>query len=393
MTTSTPKNILVIGGAGYIGCGLVRDLLARGFRVRALDSLLFGDEPLRPLIDDPHFELVRGDFRQVEAVVRAVRDMDAVIHLGGIVGDPACAVNEDETLEINLSATRLLAGVSRAMGVSRFLFASSCSVYGATEETVDETSSLNPVSLYAATKADSEKVLLAARDETFHPVILRLGTAFGWSCRPRFDLVVNLLVAKALAERKIVIYNGEQWRPFVHVRDIARAFRLALEAPPEQVSGEIFNVGDDGMNFTLRQVAERMAALEPGLVVEHLDNADRRNYRVSFAKIRERLGFERQVSLEQGIEGLERALRSRLVIDYRAPRFSNLAHRLAEQTAGHKPGDGSVALSALHFARNSLWWRATGGNGKSHLLLSNGLISMALAPKAIDSQDSIREVP
>ena len=241
------RKVLVVGGAGYIGSGLVRDLLAEGYRVRVLDVLLYGDEAIRDLYNHPSFELVQGDFREVSPVVKAVKGVDAVIHLGAIVGDPACAVSEDETLETNLAATRLLADVCRASSVSRLLFASTCSVYGAAQEVVDENSELNPVSLYAATKIDSERVLLDAQGRDFHPVIMRLATAFGWSHRPRFDLVVNLLTAKAAQEKKIVIFNGEQWRPFIHIRDISSAFRAALRAPLELVSGEVFNVGSDSM--------------------------------------------------------------------------------------------------------------------------------------------------
>jgi nucleoside-diphosphate-sugar epimerase len=334
-------------------------LLADGYLVRVLDTLDFGIEPLQELYGHPRFELLRGDCRQVEPVVRAVSGAAAVVHLGGIVGDPACAVNEKETLETNLGATRLLADACRALNVPRLVFASSCSVYGITDEIVDEGSPLRPVSLYAATKADSERLLLDRRDEHFHPIILRLGTAFGWSYRPRFDLIVNLLLARAVFEKKIVIHNGQQWRPFVHVQDIARAFRTALRAPLPVASGEIFNVGDDALNFTLAQVAELITELIPGLAVECVENADLRNYRVCFDRIRRRLGFRCRVDLRTGLRGLQEALHGGLVADYRDARYSNV-HHITQRHRDERPksGNGHLELTTLQFVKNSVWRQA-----------------------------------
>ena len=352
-----PK-VLVVGGAGYIGSVLVRDLLAEGYAVRVLDSLLYGEEPLGPLLGHPRFELIRGDFRHVEPVVRAARGVEAVVHLGAIVGDSACAVDEDETLETNLAATRLLADVCRGSGVGRILFASTCSVYGACEQPVEERSAVKPVSLYAATKIDSERVLLAARERYCHPVVFRLGTAFGWSPRPRFDLVVNRLAVQAELDKKIRICNPEQWRPFLHVSDISTAFRLALAAPAEALSGEVFNVGSNAMNFTLGQLADEVAAQTPGLAVEYVSNADSRNYQVCFNKIHDRLGLDCRVPLSQGIAEVQQALRGGLVQDYRELRYSNAqwsALRLRKTEAVWRL---EIPLTALQFAKNSRWWRA-----------------------------------
>jgi nucleoside-diphosphate-sugar epimerase len=348
------RNVLVVGGAGYIGNELVRDLLEQGYWVRVLDTLLYGDEAIRDLYSHPCFEFHKGDFRDVTPVVRAMKGMDAVIHLGAIVGDPACAVSEDETLKTNLAATRLLADVSRASNVARVLFASTCSVYGAAAEVVDEHSELNPVSLYAATKIDSEQVLLTARGRDFHPVILRLATAFGWSHRPRFDLVVNLLTAKAAQEKKIVIFNGQQWRPFIHVKDISRAFRKALEAPLELVSGEVFNVGSEDMNLTLADLAEKIRAIEPDLEVEHITNSDARTYRVAFDKIRTRLGFTCQVNVEDGVAEMRRHIVAGAVTDYRQDRYSNVQLvKLLEASAPARVEP--FELTALRFTKDGKW--------------------------------------
>ncbi len=354
---------MVEGGAVYIGSVLIRGLIADGYHVRILDSFEFGEESVRNLYGSSRFEPIRGDFRRIEPVVRATQGVDAVIHLGGIVGDPACSLNEDKTLETNLWATSLLSDVCRAAGVSRLLFASSCSVYGAADQFVDESSSPRPVSLYAATKLDSEKVLLAARDETFHPVIFRLATAFGWSYRPRFDLVVNLLTAQAVTSQKITIYNGEQWRPLIHVDDISRAFRMALAKPVELVSGEIFNVGGEVMNFTLQELAHQIMAVEPDLDVEFVDNNDRRSYRVRFDKIRRTLGFQCHTSLRSGILGLKDAISRGLVPDYRDARYSN--YLTLTNGVQHSPpvSEPEMEFTALSFAKNSLWWRMITANG------------------------------
>jgi len=317
------QSILVIGGAGYIGSVVIRELLARNYRVRVLDSLLYGDEAIRDLEYDPRFELVTGDFRNVEAVVRTCRGMDAVIHLGAIVGDPACALEPATTLEINFAATKMVMEIAKGYGIGRFLFASTCSVYGASDAIVDEQSKTNPISLYAATKLDSERVILDAQADDFHPTILRLATAFGYSYRPRFDLVINLLTIKALTEKKITIFNGTQWRPFIHVSDIARCLILCLEAPLKKVSGQTFNGGSSSMNFTLGQAAEMIRGHIPDLDIEYVENLDKRNYRVSCDKIRNALGFDCNKTLGDGIVEIIQACSARKIADYREIRYNN----------------------------------------------------------------------
>jgi len=329
--------VLVVGGAGYIGSVLVRDLLADGYRVRVLDSLLAGGESIRGLEACRNFELVEGDLRRRQAMVEAAQGATAVIHLGALVGDPACAADEEETVATNLAAIPMLAAVARASGVTRFLFASTCSVYGAADHLVDERSPLNPVSLYAATKRDAEKILLAAQTPSFDPVVLRLASAFGWSPRPRFDLVVNLLTARAWFGRKIQICNAGQWRPFIHVSDISRAFGLALEAPVDAVGGEIFNVGSSAMNYTLGDLGEQITRRYPGVSVGHVRDGDARSYRVGFDKFRDRLGFECRVGLAEGIAEVAAALGQGRIRDYRDSRYHNV--ELARRRAAAKTRD------------------------------------------------------
>jgi nucleoside-diphosphate-sugar epimerase len=320
---SADAPILVVGGAGYIGSMLCRLLLSSGERVRVLDSLVYGDSAIAELKSNPRFELIEGDCRNIQSVVHAIRDVKSVVHLAAIVGDPACEQDKQSALEINYAATRMLAEICKGHGIERFVFASSCSVYGASNEFMDENSPVIPLSLYGQTKVDSEVALLEARSDTFHPVILRLATVFGYGYRPRFDLFVNLLSARAVRDGVITIYNEEQWRPFIHVWDVARGFAAALEAPLERVSGEIFNLGDSRLNYKLAEVAEEIRRAFPATEVKYISNDDRRSYRVNFHKIRSTIHFKCTVSLREGIEELRRALEDGLVADYNDPRYNN----------------------------------------------------------------------
>lgn len=318
------RTILVTGGAGYIGCILVPRLLEAGYRVRVLDRLLYGDAGLHSVARHPDFEFINADFRDNAVVNQAVQGVDAVIHLGAIVGDAACDLDESVAISTNLHATRLLGEACRAHGVARLVFISTCSVYGASDDTLDETSSLNPVSLYARTKIAAEEQLLELQNVVFSPVILRLGTAFGYSPRPRFDLVVNLLTAQAMADGGVSIYGGSQWRPFVHIEDISRAIEHALEAPSDLVAGEIFNVGGNAHNHQLGELGQLIQEAIPGVAVSTLDHVvDRRNYYVRFDKIARVLGYEPVHSVRDGIWRLKQAIESGLVGHFRDIPYHN----------------------------------------------------------------------
>ena len=339
--------VLVIGGAGYIGSLLVQSLLEKGYRVRVLDSLLYGDESLRPVKDYPKFELMVGDCRNIQDMVRAVRGVESVVHLAAIVGDPACEQNQELALETNYAATRMLIEIAKGHGVRRLLYASSCSVYGATDVEVDENATVHPISLYGQTKVDSEQALLEARSENFHPTILRFATVFGLSYRPRFDLVVNLLTAKAKQEGVITIYNGQQWRPFIHVRDLTEATVRVLETPTTLVSGEIFNVGDKRLNHTLTQVADTIREIFPKVRVECVDNSDRRDYRVNFKKLLNRTGFEAHYTLHDGVHELAQAFDEQLITNYKDLRYHN-QHYLKVAGAPEHKDEFDKSVMAAH---------------------------------------------
>jgi nucleoside-diphosphate-sugar epimerase len=319
-----PRPVLVIGGAGYIGCWMVRRLLEKGQHVRVLDSAVYGLEAIHDLLANPRLEFQHGDCRNIQDVVKAMRGVSSVVHLAAIVGDPACEVDRQTTIEINYAATRMLVEIAKGNGVERFLFASSCSVYGASDELMNENSEVAPISLYGETKQASERALLEAAGDGFHPVLMRFATVFGLTQRPRFDLVVNLLAAKASQDGLITIYNGQQWRPFIHVKDLSEAMLLLLQAPLDTISGQIFNVGDNRLNYTLSTMAEVIREVFPQTRVEWVENADLRNYRVDFSKIEKRVGFLSRYTLKEGVREIKAALESSEIPSYRNIRFNNL---------------------------------------------------------------------
>jgi nucleoside-diphosphate-sugar epimerase len=317
--------VLVIGGAGYIGSLLVEKLLGIGKEVKIIDGMHFGEHSLARVARHPSLEIIREDFRHIETLTRAMSGVGTVIHLAGLVGDPACATNPDLTIDINLTATKLVGEIAKAQGVRRFIYASSCSVYGACDEIVDEESSLNPQSLYARTKVASEAVLAPLNDSTFVVTSLRFATVYGVSERTRFDLVVNLLCAKAVQDRVITVFGEDQWRPFVHVDDVARALVMILQAPDNVVANEAFNVGGDDQNYTLGEVAHLIGMQVPTAeIITSADCPDKRNYRVSFRKIRSRLGFAPAWTIERGIAQLVASVRSNEVGHYSRPEYSNV---------------------------------------------------------------------
>ena len=336
-----PRNVVVIGGAGYIGSALLPKLLERGYRVRLVDQFMYGEDPIKDVIDHKNLEIIKADFRQIDKVVEAMYGMDAVIHLGAIVGDPACALDEEFTIEVNLMATRMIAECAKGFGISRFIFASTCSVYGASDHLLNERSALNPVSLYARSKIACERVLQSMTTDTFRPTILRFGTVYGLSGRTRFDLVINLLTAKALVDGKITVFGEDQWRPFLHVDDAALAVAAALDAPQDAVGGEIFNVGSDAGNMTLGQAGRLIHEKVPTAdYIASGTDGDRRNYRVDFSKISQRLNFKAQWTVEMGIQQVIASFNSGDVTDYTSAQYSNVKFLTEEANQGLLKKDG-----------------------------------------------------
>ncbi|MDZ4859197.1 MAG: aminotransferase class I/II-fold pyridoxal phosphate-dependent enzyme [Candidatus Hydrogenedentes bacterium] len=294
--------VLVTGGAGYLGNHVVRLLLERGHRVRVFDRLCFGDAPAKELVN-LGVEMVTGDIRHLDAAPKLLDGVEGVVHLAGLANDPSCDLDPLMALDVNLEGTKLLALRAIEAGARRFAFASSCSVYGkGVFEMLDEHSPTNPVSVYAQSKLESEHALLALASDTFQPVIARPATLFGWSPRMRFDLAINLMVATASRNRVINVYGGgSQWRPFVHVRDAARAFSDMIDAPAKDVGGQIFNLGSDRNNYRIIDLAQLISGLVDNVNVDVVkEDEDLRSYNVQFGKIQRVLGFEPEWSAERG---------------------------------------------------------------------------------------------
>jgi nucleoside-diphosphate-sugar epimerase len=321
-------NILVTGGAGYVGSTLVTALLAAGHSVRVLDCLAHGGLPLLAFWSQPGFSFLRGDVRDEGLLRQALHGVDAVVHLAAIVGDPACARQPELAQEINLKASSSLLAESQRAGVSRFLFASTCSNYGKMKDAhrlVDETSELAPVSLYAETKVAVERLILNSTvGGGLCATCLRFATIFGVSARMRFDLTVNEFVMELLTKHRLLVFGEQFWRPYIHVRDAARAIMNVLGAREEVVHSEVFNVGSSEQNYQKRQLVELMRPYAPEATVEYVHKEeDPRDYRVSFAKIKETLGFEVSMSVPDGIREVVQLIKDGVISDYGDPAYRN----------------------------------------------------------------------
>jgi len=321
--------VLLTGHAGYIGTVMAPFLAASGHEVVGLDSNLFtqctfGEEPAA-------FPEMRKDLRDVE--LADLKGFDAVIHLAGLSNDPLGNLNPDLTYEINHRASVRLARLAKQAGVSRFLFSSSCSTYGAAgDKILDETAEFNPVTPYGHSKVFVEQELAALASADFSPVYMRNATAYGVSPRLRFDLVLNNLVAWALTTGRVYIKSdGTPWRPIVHIEDISRAFLAALEAPRDAIHNQAFNVGRNEENYQIRDLAEIVRQTVPGCAVEYAPDAgpDKRCYRADFTRITKVLpAFQPVWNARTGAQELYDAYR-RVGLgaeDFEGPRFMRIAH-------------------------------------------------------------------
>lgn len=316
--------ILVTGGAGYIGSVLTKNLVTRGYKVRVLDSLIYGMNGIAQLVEKESIDLINGDIRDPKIVEKSIEGVDCVIHLAGIVGEPLCNKIPEAAKQINQLATFNLVNSCKNR-ISRFIFSSTCSNYGSTNDIVNEETPLHSLSLYSETKVKSESAILSARNSNFEPCVLRFATAFGLSPRMRFDLLVQEFIRDAIVNNKITIFGPEFWRPLVHVQDISNACILAIEKEKELVSGQIYNVGDNSQNFTKISLANMVKKHMPEIEIEIQDTKkDPRNYRVSFDKIKTRLGFNITKTVNDGIaEILNEIKYGRL--DSRESEFSNMS--------------------------------------------------------------------
>lgn len=319
----TDHHVLITGGAGYIGSLLTSELLRANYRVTVLDSLLFGGEAIVPFLHHPNFHFIKADVTEPRAIRDAVkRDWqtpNAVVHLAAIVGFPACqAVGKQVSWKYNFDSTKIVFEQAADLGVERFVFASTYSNYGLSEdgEPVTEESPLNPQSLYAETKIASEEYLLSQKDAACAPLVFRFATLYGLSPRTRFDLIVNQFVLEAFTKRELIIYQRGYSRSFVHIRDVVRGVIMGLEAEQSKIRGQVFNLGTENGNYTKNEIVNLVLKRMPEVVVQYKDisfGGDMRDITVSFEKIKRVLGFDTLFDVDDGIREVLFALKTGLI--------------------------------------------------------------------------------
>ena len=305
--------ILLTGGSGYLGSILTRRLLNKGYHVRILDNFLFGKDSIKEIQKNKNLELVNGDVRDLAAVSKSLKNVDTVIHLASIVGAQSSELDPKTSIEINYLATRNIADLCKVYKIKQFIFASTCSVYGAQpDQLISENFEVNPLDSYGRSKFESERAILQAYD---YPTILRLGTLFGASYRMRFDLAINLFIAQALNKEKITVFGGTQWRPFLHVDDAASAFSFAVENHMEGIYNVIWK------NLTINQMAKEVNKLIPTQIELSKDIVDKRDYRVTGKKL-ERFKFKAKKDIPYAVKEFRNRILDE-VKDYKHDKYSN----------------------------------------------------------------------
>jgi nucleoside-diphosphate-sugar epimerase len=328
------ETVLVTGGAGYVGSGLVRDLLNDGYKVVCVDSLMFGGESLLNIWHHENFVFHYCDINNYDAFdeILNAEKYDAVIHLAAIVGDPACKMQSELAHKTNWDSTKRLLDRSIELGIKRFAFASTCSNYGKMSDSnmyVDEDSALAPVSLYAELKVKFENYMLTEieKNKDFCPVSLRFSTVYGISPRMRFDLTVNEFTKEIALGRELVIFGEKFWRPYCHVKDFSRAFITILKAAKEKVEYNVFNVGDTKENYTKQMLVDEIVKIIPEAKIKYVEkNEDPRDYRVNCDKFKEELGFEVSLTVPEGIREIKEIVQTGLIQDPENQRYYNIPH-------------------------------------------------------------------
>ena len=309
------KTVVVTGGAGYVGSILTPLLVKAGYKVRVLDLFLYGEDVLDEVKDDPNLELFRGDLRDQALLRRALTGADAVIHLACISNDPSFELDPNLARTINYDAFIPLVDIAKESGVKRFIYASSSSVYGVSDEpNVTEELELKPLTDYSKFKAMCEDELLKRRSPGFTALTLRPATVCGYAPRLRLDLSVNILTNHAINKGKITVFGGAQLRPNFHVRDCAELYVKCLESPAEKIDGKIFNAGYQ--NLSIMRIAELVReTLGKDIEIVTTPTDDNRSYHISSEKIKKELGFEPRYTIEDAVRGLQEAFAAGKVKD------------------------------------------------------------------------------
>ena len=310
------KNILVTGGAGYVGAVLVPKLLDGGYNVKVIDLFIYGEHVLDAVKNNPRLTQIKGDIRNLDLLKKEIPGTDAVIHLACISNDPSYELNPKLGKSINYDAFLPLVDIAKKEKVKRFIFASSSSVYGVKKEPeVTEELPLEPLTDYSKYKALCEQYLLAQNAPGFCALVLRPATVCGYSPRLRLDLTVNILTNHAVNKGKITVFGGEQKRPNIHIGDVADLYVQTLKVPEEKIAGEIFNAGYE--NYKVVDIAHMVkeAVGNKNLAIEISPSDDRRSYSISSEKIKKKLGFTPRRTVTDAIVDLKSAFDKNLVPD------------------------------------------------------------------------------
>ena len=300
--------VVVTGGGGYIGTSLVPQLIQAGHEVTVIDRFFFGQSLLEPLQKGSSLRLIRDDTRWFDGKILV--GQDAVIDMAALSNDPAGELDPWKTYDINYLGRSRVVRLAREAGVSRYLLTSSCSIYGFRDGLIDETTAPNPLTAYARANVLAEQDSLPLGTEKFCPMAVRFATLYGLSGRMRFDLAINAMVLGARNSGKIpIMKDGTQWRPFLHVRDAARALVSLLGVDAGKIRGRVFNIGSDDQNFQIAQLAQLVASnMTKPPSLEWYGDPDRRSYRVSFRRAREELGFVPRLTPADATKEIEAAL-------------------------------------------------------------------------------------
>ena len=306
---------LVTGGGGYIGSVLVPRLLKEGYRVTVLDRFFFGKDKLKSVSKNPKVKLVQDDTRWFDKKI--LKNIDVVMDLAALSNDPSGELDPKKTMEINFKGRARVAQLCKQQGVKRYILASSCSIYGFRDGELDEKSPINPLTTYAKANRKAEINAKKLSDDKFTTTMLRFATVFGLSPRMRFDLAVNGMTLGFFKNKQIpIMRDGNQWRPFIHVKDVAEAYITAINAPKEKINGEIFNVGSDDQNYQILQLAKEVAkAMRIPFKKQWYGDPDSRSYKISFKKINKTLGYKTKYSVSDGAREIYDALKKGKTID------------------------------------------------------------------------------
>ena len=307
-------NILITGGAGYVGSVTIPQLIEDGHYIKCLDRFFFGDEYLSQNQFANKLELIKDDIRWFNPQI--LEDIDVVLDLAAISNDPAGDLNPEKTYEINHKGRARVAKLSKEKGVKKYILASSASIYGQQDNIADENSEVKPLTAYSKANRNAETDNLPLNDENFTVTVLRFSSVYGNSPRMRFDTAINCMVLDLFKNKKISVHGKSNKRPFVHIKDVVRAYQAVIDAPKEKISGQIFNIGSEDQNFEMGNLAQEIVK-HSGIdcEIELSDTNDHRSYFASFEKIKDAIGYSAEHTVKEGVKEMYDELSSGRLTD------------------------------------------------------------------------------